>query len=314
MNKPLLCTLLWFATAYSALAQQLPLLSQFQEAVGVLNPAALDNNYHKFEHNLRFGAAHHSQWTGLDGNPQTSQLAGDIFFDDYGPVAPLLGGYFINDQTGPTGFTGLYAKVGGVLTSDPYYQGLAFGINFGVTQYNLRFSELSVRDEETLLAANDDGRLSPDVGLGIYGYQRFGEHVAFVGVSVPQVLGLDLKFRGQDGELATTRYRHYYAQAGAVLALADNSFLEPSLWVKVVPEVPVNVSTTIRYQTPTAFYVGLGGSSAKMLHAETGVALGDRDRPERTMRIGYGFDYSFTAFGPFAGPTHEFTLSYSLDR
>lgn len=314
MNKLIFSTVLWLAAVCPSWAQQLPLLSQFQESVGVLNPAAVANSYFKFEHDVRFGAAHHAQWTGLEGNPQTSQLVGEVLFDDYSPVSPLLGAYFINDQTGPTGLTGLYLKAGGVISDDPYYRGLSIGLSVGVTQYRLNLSELELRDEEAVLAAEDDGTVSPDAGVGVFAYQRFGDHVGFVGFSSPQVLGLDLSYRGNDGEIATRRYRHYYAQAGAVLDLGDDSYLEPVAWVKFVPEVPVNVSTTVRYQTPSAFFVGLGGSSARMVHGEAGVLLGDRSGAGALFRIGYGFDYSFVTFGSFAGPTHELSLNYSFER
>ena len=46
----------------------------------------------------------------------------------------VVGGYLINDQTGPTGFTGAYGRFAGIISDDPYFGGLSFGISLGVVQ------------------------------------------------------------------------------------------------------------------------------------------------------------------------------------
>ncbi len=315
MNRHFLCTLVGLGIACSAFAQQLPLLSQFQESAGVLNPAAVGSTYLFYGQDLRIGATHHSQWGDIEGSPRTSQLVAEAFYDDYGPVAPLAGLYFVNDQTGPSGLTGLYAKIGGVLSDDPASYGIAAALQVGVNQYRLRISELELRDNETILAADDDGRVYPDAGLGVFAYTSFGRsNYVYGGLSAPQLLGLDLMFRGNEGDIVTQRYRHYYAQAGAIFGLTKQSFLEPSVWVKYVPDLPVNVSATLLYQTETALFLGVGGTSAKAIHGELGLVLGDREGYGTQFRVGYGFDYAFTSFGPYAGATHEINLTYSLDR
>ena len=310
----LLCTLVWCLTVCTAFSQQLPLLSQFQESAGVLNPAALSSNFFRYEQNAQLTATHHSQWTGIEGNPRTSQLVGEMIFDDYSPVSPIAGVYFINDQTGPTGLTGLYAKFGGVLSDDPYEYGISAAFQFGINQYRLRISELDLRDAETIYAAGDDNRIYPDAGIGLFAYKRFGESLLYGGLSAPQILGLNLDFRGQDGTIQTQRYRHYYAQLGLQQDLGDYSFLEAVGWLKHVPGVPVHVNATLRYQTPSAFFIGLGASSSNSFHGEAGVILGDRTGSSPMMRIGYGFDYSFASYGSYAGPSHEIHLSYSFNR
>ena len=314
MNMKLLHTLVGLSISIVATAQQLPLLSQFQESAGVLNPASLSDLYFVYEHNLQFRGTHHSQWMDLEGRPQTSILSGQLLLDDYGPVVPHFGAYFIQDQTGPTGFTGLYGKFGGIITDDVYERGVSFAAQVGINQYRLRISELELRDAETVYAADDDGRIAPDAGLGVFAYQRLDNQLVTFGLSVPQVLGLDLSFRGEDGDIVTQRFRHYYAQAGYLLSLRDDAYLQIAAWLKVVPEVPAHASAVLRYQTPSAIYIGVGGTSAKALHGEGGIVIGDRSGASPVMRIGYGFDYSLASFGPYAGGTHEVNLSYSLNR
>ncbi len=315
MMKLLLCTaIVWCLAVCNALSQQLPLLSQFQESAGVLNPAAISSNYFRYEQNAEFTATHHSQWTGIEGNPRTSQFVGQILMDGYDPVAPIAGVYLVNDQTGPTGFTGVYAKFGGVLSDDPYEYGISAAFQIGINQYRLRISELELRDVETIFAAEDDSQVRPDAGVGVFAYKRFGESLVYGGVSVPQVLGLSANFTGNDGDVQTQRVRHYYAQLGMQYDLGDYSFLEPVAWFKYVPNAPLHVSATLRYQTASAFFMGLGGTSSSSIHGQMGVIIGDRTGYDPMLRIGYSFDYGFNSYGSFAGPSHEINLNYSFNR
>jgi hypothetical protein len=94
----------------------------------------------------------------------------------------------------------------------------------------------------------------------------------------------------------------------------NNSFIEPSVWVKYVPNAPVNVDVNLRYQLPGSLWVGTGGSTAGMLHLEAGVLLGENLGLNNSIRIGYAYDYSFRTFGPFVGGGHEINVSYSLSK
>ena len=70
--------------------------------------------------------------------------------------------------------------------------------------------------------------------------------------------------------------QHFYAQAGIFHFLdSDISYLELAGWAKYVEGAPINVNVNFRYQTGSAIYVGLGGSTAGSVHAETGVLIGE---------------------------------------
>jgi len=128
------------------------------------------------------------------------------------------------------------------------------------------------------------------------------------------VFGLDLTFKDENEEYITTRVQHYYGTIGLVKFLnSDNtSFLEPSVWIKYTQGAPANVDLNLRYYLPINLWIGAGASTAGTAHLETGVNLSqDYDR---TFRVGYGFDYSFSSFGPSAGSTHEINLAFSFYR
>jgi type IX secretion system PorP/SprF family membrane protein len=300
-------------------AQQLSLFTQYRENLSLINPAAIETDYLAFGNNVSFGASYRAQWIGLPGNPRTQTIRGTFLADQMSGVALMAGGQLINDQTGPTGFTGFYGRIAGVLTDDPAYGGLSVGLSAGLIQYRVDAGKVILREPNDILGTQNQSQLFPDVGIGVFMYKAVGgrygaENYIYGGVSVPQVVGLDLTFQNDQGEFFTKRIQHFYGQLGFFKFFRDDSFLEPSLWVKYVPNAPANIDVNLRYQLPAPLWIGAGGSSAGTVHLETGLNLGSDLGLDSNLRLGYGFDYSFSNFGPFAGNTHEINLSISFQR
>lgn len=294
-------------------AQQLSLFTQYRENAGVINPAAMDADFLAFGQNLSIGASYRAQWVGLDHAPTTQTVRFSYFNKNATGVGLMAGAHLVNDQTGPTGFTGFYGRIAGVLSADPEYGGFVVGLSAGAVQYRVNASEIYLRDEGDVIGSKNQSQLFPDVGLGVYYYQTVGSgNYFYTGLSVPQVAGLDLTFKNDAGEFFTKRVQHFYGLLGFYKFFDNDSFLEPSMWVKYAPNAPVNVDVNLRYQTPGSIWIGTGVSTAKNFHIETGFLLGDG--VDNIIRIGYGFDYSFTSFGPSAGSTHELNVSFSFDR
>lgn len=296
--------------------QQLSLFTQYRENISVLNPAAPDSDFFGFGQNVSFGASYRSQWVGIDNSPQTAILRGSYLNRNSG-FSLLAGGHLISDRTGPTGFTGVYGRLGGIISADPDASGLALGLTGGIVQYSVRGTEINFRQSGDIVGDQDNAQFFPDVGFGALFYTtvgRFTDNYIYAGVSVPQVIGLDLTFQTDEGEFNTQRVQHFYAMMGYYKFFDNGSFLEPSVWVKYTQNVPVNVDFNLRYQLPTSIWVGVGASTSQSAHLEAGVILGDIQSFENLVKIGYGFDYSFSSFGPYGGGTHEINITYSLDR
>ncbi len=306
--------LLQFASFACLQAQQLSLFTQYRESANVINPAAMESDFLAFGQNLTVGASYRTQWVGLKNAPTTQNVRVSYLNKEYSGVTFMAGGHLFNDRTGPTGFTGLYGRFAGVLTSDPEYAGLSIGLSVGAVQYRVNASEIFLRDENDVLGTQNRSQLYPDVGVGIYYYQTVGatNNYIYAGLSVPQAIGLDLTFKNDAGEFFTKRVQHFYGTFGYYKFFDNDSFLEPSMWLKYAPNAPINVDFNLRYQMPGALWIGTGASTARNFHLETGVMLGNSF--DNTIRIGYGFDYSFSSFGPTAGGTHEINLTFSFDR
>lgn len=310
---------LFMCIAGQAFSQQLSLFSQYRENQTIINPASPGSSYLAYGQNLTFGTSYRVQWAGFEGAPTTANLRGDFLYTGGSPVSIMGGGYLINDQTGPTGFTGLYGRIGGVLSDDPYYGGVAVGLSFGMVQYRVNSSEIRLRQSNDIITGEDQNKLFPDVGLGVFAYRKLdgnsfdGDYV-YGGISVPQVMGLDLRFEDNDGKFYTTRVQHVYGMLGFIKFLRDDGFLEPSVWLKSARNVPVNLDFNLRYQMAQNFWIGAGGATSKAAHIECGFLLGENLGFDNTIRIGYGYDYSFSSFGPYTGGSHEINISYALER
>ncbi len=315
----LIAILCLVGTANGLFAQQLSLFTQYRENATIINPAAVESDFLVFGNNLTFGASYRQQWVGLEGAPTTQVVRGSYIASGMSGVALMAGGHIINDVTGPTGFTGFYGRIAGILSGDPEYGGLVVGLSAGYVQYRVNGSELVFRDGVDNIGGVDQSQMYPDLGVGLYYYQavgggRYSSDFIYGGLSVPQLFGLDLTFQNDAGEFITTRVQHIYATAGYIKTFDNESFIEPSIWVKSVENADINVDVNLRYQLPSTLWIGAGYSTAQTIHLETGLVLNENVGLDNMIRIGYGYDYSFTSFGPTAGNTHEINVTFSFDR
>jgi type IX secretion system PorP/SprF family membrane protein len=306
--------LVFFALALEA--QQLPLFTQYRENATLINPAAMESDFLSAAQNMTFGVSIRSQWSGISGGPKTKVLRGSYVNSQSSGAAFMAGGHIISDVTGPTGVTGIYGRAGAVISGDPEYSGISLALSGGLVQYKIDANEIRVRDQDDAIATQSYSQLHPDVGFGVYAYQTLGQgNMIYGGISVPQILGLDLAFTDENGDFSVKRVQHFYGHVGLYKFFRDGeNFIEPSVWFKYAPNAPMNADFNLRVQLPGSLWVGSGASTAKNFHLDLGFNLGDNVGFDNLLKIGYGYDYSFSAFGPFVGSTHELNLSISFER
>lgn len=315
MKKRLLLFLMLGISSIDFFAQQLPIFTQYQESMGFLNPAALPAHYFTHNHNLSIGATHRSQWVGFDGGPETQLIKGEYLFDNNNAFSFLTGGYLLHDKTDPLSTTGIYGKIGAVLTDDPSTGGFSIGLSGGMVQYRADILSLAIRDKNDITAQNY-AVWYPDLGLGVFYFKKINRADFFyAGLSVPQVFGLDVMFENDQRDYAIERVQHVYALLGYLKRFDEDSYLEGSSWAKYAPNAPVNIDFNLRYQFNPSFWIGTGGSTAGRIHLETGVILDWNVGWENAaVRLGYAYNRYFTSYGPDNqfGAAHEINLTYSL--
>jgi type IX secretion system PorP/SprF family membrane protein len=301
--------------AHQAVAQQLPLFTQYREHVGVLNPAAVAGSYFLYDQTGSVGISARKQWVGREGAPQTQVVQG-YFLKERDNAHPIMGGHLINDEAGQVATTGLYGRVGCVLSHDPDESGMAFGMAMGLVQYRVSLQGAVVRDPGDPLVLNPDlhKRIFPDASVGVYTWKKVSDYNYVVGgVSIPQVMGLDLKFKNDStGKFNLHRVRHFYGMFGWVRDLTNNgNKIEVNGWIKHVPNAPTHFDINTRYeigQDAWDWWVGLGYGTSRAMHIETGFVLGE----ERPIRIGYACDFNTSNKTLAFGNSHEINLSYGF--
>lgn len=292
-------------------AQQLPIFTQYREYYSYINPAVISDNYFAYGYNTSVSVSHRSQWAKRPLTPQTQMLKGSILFPGNGSAGFLLGGHLINDQTGPTGFTGAYLRAMGFV-GDPDYGGVALGFNLGGVQYRLKASDIILLDGGDVLGTQDQRQFFMDVGAGLFAFKRFrSEGILYGGLSVPQLFQPNLTFKAvNDEEFTIQRVSHFYGLIGFFKQNPrDFNFFEISAWFKYVDGAPFNVDINIRRQIQSFFWLGAGYNTGQVIHLETGFIIGSDTNYSR-FKIGYGADVYMGSYGSRFGPAHEINLTY----
>lgn len=312
-----------FFTAFllgHAEAQQLPLFTQYRENHALINPGSVSPNFINFERPWSVGMSIRSQWIGVEGSPRTQNVQLEHIFANPG-ASLIAGGHIINDQAGRVGFTGIYGRIGGIISEDPRDYGFAAGITLGVVQYRVNAVGVNAVNPEDPFLRENRQKIFPDVGLGGVYYKKIGHgrdavDLFYAGLSIPQVLGLDTRFRSDNGAknlYGIKRTQHYYGELGYRRALNDDySYIEPSMWVKWVAGGPLHFDWMLRYQFSNAFYLGAGASTAKFFHAEAGFYVGQNLGLESDLKVGFGFDAPLQRYGGVYSKAFEVNVSYAF--
>jgi type IX secretion system PorP/SprF family membrane protein len=279
-------------------AQQLSLYSQYLQNGFVLNPAMTG-----WDDRMAVHATYRHQWTNMPGAPMTGTAA----FTDYEPYYQMgFGGYLLFDDAGPItsiGVNGLYSYHIN-LSSWTKSRHLSIGVSLSLSQYRLRGDQLILHDQvDPLVFDNTGSRLAPDAGLGVFYYtNKF-----YAGISVPQVLGLNLRLNGNDGRSNLRRIPHLYGVVGTKAYVSTRGdYFEPTLWLKYTPTSPPHALLNVRYNWDDSFMIGAGYQTDNSVILEAGFNYRDK------FQIGYAFSRQFSTLSGQLGSSHELMLSYTL--
>ncbi|MBK9335836.1 MAG: PorP/SprF family type IX secretion system membrane protein [Lewinellaceae bacterium] len=307
-----LCTL-----AAPVFAQQTPLFSVYRDQWGVLNPAALSNNYLLNKRTMSLSGGWHVQWWNMPESPRTQALSWEMVAEEQNSV---FGAHLVNDRTGAFSQTGAYARYAyRINMGKRTAQSLSIGLSAGAVQYRADLSEIAFPDPGNVPVDNLRS-IRPDFGVGVF-YQYSDRYYA--GVSVPQTLGFLTRFE-QDGEaVAVRRAPHIFAVAGGYWSTPwlgnSTSFVEPSVWVKYAPNGPINLDLNLRAQISelvwagTGANIGMGVQPGVALHFEAGLFFGEQVQlTNGQLKTGFAFDLPVTqGLGRVFGGSAEVVVVYA---
>ncbi len=325
MKKFILQIILFVLVVADLHAQQLPTFTRYHENLTFINPGALyiDNMFDKYS--LYLGATYRYQWVGLKDAPTTQVVRFDNRLNDYDKSFDWClcnaGLTLINDQTGPTGFMGIYGRFAYIadMTGRSGGKYLSIGINAGMVQYRVKTSSLSFNTGgDPTQGENSKSVYYPDFGGGVFFYSELSSNQGFfVGVSVPQTLGLNLTFRTDDGSFGMKRTQHFYGLVGGNFGLDVLKF-RPTIWAKYLPNAPFNLDANLIMQYNKQAWLGFGFATSQVAHLEFGIIpvnlLNGGNENNGELKIGFSFSYPFQNYGPAFGPIGEVNVTYMLDN
>ena len=282
-------------------AQQLPIFSQNQDGNYFTNAAMLTEDFRKNDLPTSVSISYRHQWVKIDDAPKTLLAQFNHFNED---LNVFFGSNLIADQTGPTSFSGISISGGyaAELTRD---WKMAVALTAGIAQYRIKGAELNFLESGDIAQANSS-KIAPDLGVSATVYY---DKKYFVGVSIPQIIGLNLDYSDGSNDFELKRIRHYYANGGGLFDFND-SWLEASAFMRFIPKIPINYGATIRYEHDQIFWIGVGGSSAKSGTMEGGLIF-NLGNQYSMLRMGYAFTNFFASYSPNFGTVHDLKVSFA---
>lgn len=291
--KSILMLLTIFISVNSLNAQSEPMYSQYMFNMSAINPAyagsrgAVNLNY--------FGR---SQWSGITGAPKTNSISldGSNIKGNMG-----LGVQVYNDQIGVFKRNGMNLMASSrVKISDIGV--LSGGIQLGVLNQRNNLSDVAnVYDRNDPKFQENKSVTDATLGAGVfYNTDKF-----YAGISIPNVLN--------SSNLNTTNsqktsFKHLFIAAGYVFDLSDDVKLKPSSLMKIVSGAPVQFDFNTNLWLKDM--IGLG-VSYRTGDAVVGMA---ELQLNKNLRIGYAYDYTFSALKAFTTGSNEIMFRYEFGK
>lgn len=304
--KKLFCINILLLLFGKAIAQQLPLYSQYMMNGFLINPAiAGSDGYTTTSLTTR------DHWAGLNNSPKTYALSVQtrVLWSKTGvrrsPVTSAknltkrtgrvgLGAYVFNDKNAlisRTGFQVSYAYHIFIRNTQ-----LSFGLSASAFQFRINQDDLKFRDQADPLLLEGFNNLVyvPDFTFGMYLLDRKN----FLGFSATNLF--QTKF-GKDNIDYRTK-RHYYLLGGHRFSMNKNLEFEPSVMLKGTEMGMFQADINLKFIHKEFYWLGLSYRTQSAI----GLLIGGR---AKKVYIGYAFDYNLSDLQKYTIGSHELNIA-----
>lgn len=239
---------------------------------------------------------HRNQWVGLEGAPITNTASLNTNIDDskFG-----VGLSFINDNIGPTQENAISADIAYIIPLNGEFK-LSFGIKATANLYNLDTSKLTIFQANDPEFQNLNGKLSPNIGTGVYYYSdKF-----YIGASVPNFN--KTKYYDANDVSINTKSVSYYLLSGYVFDLSQTVKFKPSFLAKADEGAPLQLDINTNFMFNDKFVIG----GSYRLDAAVSALVGFQI--SKSWFLGYGYDLETTKLSNYNTGSHELFLRYEI--
>lgn len=277
-------------------AQQDAQYTQYMYNMSVINPGYTTDNFGV----LTLGGLHRSQWSGVVGAPNSSNLFAHLPINNKIEVGMSI----INDNIGNVvKENNLFFDVAYKLDLEDLGN-ISFGIKSGFTLFDVNFNGFVLESGDIFTDPDFENNINKtffNFGTGIY----YNTENYYVGLSVPNILSSKHLDRN-NGKYQGTENSHFYLTGGYVFEL-DNQFkIKSAFMLKSVKGAPITLDLTANVLYNNKVEFGLGYRVKDAISGMVNFSV----TPE--FRIGYAYDYTISNLGPFSTGSHEIIILYNM--
>lgn len=295
MKKSISFIFIVFGFVVLSKAQQLPQYSQYMFNDYIVNPAIAGK-----APSYEVKSSNRYQWLGITDAPRTYILS------FHGPIRSKkmgIGGYLFTDITGPSRRTGVSVTYAYHLKLTESLK-LSMGLSGGLLQFTVDGGKIIFGDPGDLILSNGlQSSLVPDFGFGTYLYSdKF-----YFGFSAPQILTSKLKFF--DNVVSASRLAtHMYITGGYKFIINSEFTVEPSLVIKYVNPVPVQIDLGGRVIYEDKIWLGTAFRTKDAVSMLIGYTYQDN------LTFGYSYDFTLTDIRKYSSGTHEVMIGLKFNK
>jgi type IX secretion system PorP/SprF family membrane protein len=283
--------------SHVSFGQQDPMYTQYFFNTQTINPA-----YAGSWQSLGFMTLARHQWTGWDGAPRTYTFS---------VQAPMknekvgLGLNVISDNVFKEKRFGLWADYSykvklGMKTN------LRMGLKAGFTNYSNNLPSYDIIDPNDPLFQGDlENKFIPNFGAGLY----LSNPTYYVGFSIPKLLHNDITEGGDNNPnnfSIEAEFRHFYLHGGMIFNLNENLKFKPTFMAKAVKGLTPQLDFTTNFLIMERVWLGA------MFRSNDAYGFIAQLIIDKSMRIGYAYDFSTTKLQNYHSGSHEIMVSYEL--
>ena len=245
---------------------------------------------------LSYSGLYRTQWVGIDGAPKT------LTFGIHSPLKNEnlgMGISIVSDQLGPIREDYINLNFSYTIRLNRSTE-LSFGLKGGLHNLSSDFSRGN-SFQNTDVAFNENISLfSPTIGAGLYLHSTR----SYLGLSAPNFLTTE-HYNDYKESLASERL-HLFLIGGYVFNIDNDIKLKPAFLIKAVSGSPLIADLSINAMFNNRFVFGLAYRWDDSLSGLTGLQV------NKTLFIGYAYDYNTSIGNKYTGGTHEVMLRFEL--
>ncbi len=275
-------------------AQQHYIITQYMFNGLVLNPA-----YAGSHEAWSFTLMSRHQWSGIEDAPRTQSFSAHGPIDRYN----ISGGFlFVNDKFGAIELNNIYTTYAYRISSNGGKNHLSLGLQGGVSTFQVDLSNAYlINQSDPALYENNELSVFPNFGVGVY----YSTKNVYAGLSIPYIVNNRLNQSSRD---LSRQSRHYYFTAGSTHQLNHSVKFKPSLLVRYVDGVPIDVDLNSSLVFNEIIWLGVTYRWQDSFDFILELQVTDN------LRFGYSFDLTTSELSAVTSGSHEFVINYRLKK